>query len=191
MKANIRQGSLLVSVLFLAVFLGGCGSQKQAFRHPEADLSAITRVAVMPFENLTTTQYAGEKVWGIYISQLLMSIDVDVVEPGEVVRVLNSFEISSPMLGQEDIKRVGTELQADTIIFGTVQEYGQARFRTDSFPVISVNVRWVDVSTGTIIFMGTESAKGNPKVPVIDVGEEQLFSVLTVDVCQKLIDMVE
>lgn len=190
MKGNIRQGYLLGSVLFLAVFLAGCSSQKQAFRHPEADLSAITRVAVMPFENLTTTQYAGEKVWGIYISQLLMSIDVDVVEPGEVVRVLRSHEISSPLLGQEEIKLVGSELQADTIIFGSVQEYGQARFRTDSFPVISVNVRWVDVSTGTIIFMGTESAKGNPKVPVIDVGEEQLFSVLTVDVCQKLIDMV-
>jgi hypothetical protein len=53
-----------------------------------------------------------------------------------------------------------------------------------------LNVRWVDAQTGTIIFMGSASEEGSPRVPIIDVGEEQLFSVLTRKACSKLISMV-
>ncbi|MBI5118299.1 hypothetical protein HZA56_17625 [Candidatus Poribacteria bacterium] len=162
----------------------------QSFRHPDADLSAITRVAVIPFDNYTGTQFAAEKVTTIYITALLMDIDVDVVEPGEVSRVLRESNITGGKLSQDDVRKIGNSLKADTLIFGTVLEYGQERVRNETYPVVSVNVRWVDVNTGTIIFMGTASDEGSPKVPVVDVGQEQLFSVLTQRVCHKLITMV-
>lgn len=174
----------------VAFWAASCAGGGQAFRHPEADLSAIRRVGVIPFENFTAAQFAGEKVTTIYISELLMNVDVEVVEPGEVTRVLRQNEIIGSRLSQSQIRTVGNALQADTLIFGSVQEYARERFRNESYPVVSVNVRWVDVNTGAIIFMGTASAKGSPKVPIVDVGEEQLFSVLTRQVCRKLINMV-
>jgi len=174
----------------LVVVTIGCATRAQAFRHPEADLSAIARVAVIPFENYTSTQFAGEKVTTIYISELLMRIDVDVVEPGEVSRKLQNSGVVGSRLSQSEIKSVGNALKADTLIFGSVQEYGRERFRNESYPIVSLNARWVDVATGTIIFMGTASEEGSPRVPVVDVGEEQLFSVLTRKVCAQLIDMV-
>ncbi len=190
MKSNILRVRFLSWLLVSALLFAGCATGVQAFRHPEADLSAIARVAVIPFENLTVTQFAGEKVTTIYISELLMDIDVEVVEPGEVARVLRDNSIVGSKLSQSQIKSVGNALRADTLIFGSVQEYGRERFRNESYPVVAVNVRWVDVNTGTIIFMGTASEEGSPRVPVVDVGEEQLFSVLTRRVCRKLIDMV-
>lgn len=175
----------------LAVLFAGCVTRGgQAFRHPEADLSAISRVAVLPFENYTTTQFAGEKVTAIYISELLLNIDVEVVEPGEVAKVLQTNGIIGSKLSQSQIKSVGQALRADTLIIGNVQDYGRERFRNESYPIVAINVRWVDVNTGTIIFMGTASEEGSPKVPIVDVGEEQLFSVLTRKVCRKLINMV-
>jgi len=178
-------------VVALVVLLAGCATRGgQAFRHPEADLSAISRVAVIPFENYTTTQFAGEKVTAIYISELLLNIDVEVVEPGEVAKGLQTGGIVGSKLSQSQIRSLGQALKADTLIFGNVQEYGRERFRNESYPVVALNVRWVDVNTGTIIFMGTASEEGSPKVPVVDVGEEQLFSVLTRKVCRELINMV-
>ena len=175
----------------LALLCAGCAARGgQAFRHPEADLSAISRVAVIPFENYTTTQFAGEKVSTIYISELLMNIDVEVVEPGEVARALQTGGIVGSQLSTSQVKSMGQALRADTLIFGNVQEYRRERFRNESYPIVGLSVRWVDVNTGTIIFMGTASEEGSPKVPVVDVGEEQLFSVLTRKVCRQLINMV-
>ncbi|MBI4830561.1 MAG: hypothetical protein HY801_03200 [Candidatus Lindowbacteria bacterium] len=143
------------------------------------------------FENFTGTQFAAEKVTTTYITELLMNIEVEVVEPGEVTRVLGQSSIVGGKLSQDDIKKVGNALKADTLVFGSVLEYGQERVRNETYPVVSVNVRWVDVNTGTIILMGTASAEGSPKVPVVDVGQEQLFTVLTRRVCHKLITMVK
>jgi hypothetical protein len=188
-KSHIFQARVLYCLVALTL-VAGCVTGTQEFRHPEADLSSIQRVAVVPFENYTGTQFAAEKVTTTYITELLINIEVEVVEPGEVSRVLRESNITGGKLSQDDIRKIGNSLKADTLIFGAVLEYGQERVRNETYPIVSLNVRWVDVNTGTIIFMGTASAEGSPKVPVIDVGEEQLFSVLTQRVCHKLITTV-
>ncbi len=181
---------LIFCLLATALPLCGCTKRVQAFRHPEADLSAVTRVAVMTFDNLTSSQFAGEKVTTIYISELLMNVDIEIVEPGELTKALIAQNIVGTKLSQSEIKAVGRAVKADTLVFGSVQEYGQQRIRNESYPVVSLNVRWVDVNTGTIIFMGTAAEEGSPKVPIVDWGEERLFSVLTRKACRKLINLV-
>jgi hypothetical protein len=181
---------LIFCLLTTALPYFGCAKRIQAFRHPEADLSAITRVAVIPFENLTSSQFAGEKVTAIYISELLMNVDIEIVEPGELIKALIAQNIVGTKLSLSEIKSVGRAVKADSLIFGSVQEYGQQRIRNENYPVVSLNVRWVDVNTGTIIFMGTAAEEGSPKVPIVDWGEERLFSVLTRKVCRKLIKLV-
>lgn len=181
---------LIFCLLITALAHFGCVKRVQAFRHPEADLSAVTRVAVIPFENLTSSQFAGEKVTTIYISELLMNVDIEIVEPGELTKALAAQGIVGSRLSLSEIKAVGRAVKADTLVFGSVQEYGQQRIRTESYPVVSLNVRWVDVNTGTIIFMGTAAEEGSPKVPIVDWGEERLFSVLTRKACRKLINLV-
>jgi hypothetical protein len=190
LRTALPMSGLVLLLLVMGFSAGGCARDVQSFRHPEADLSSITRVAVIPFENFTSSQYAGEKTTMIYISELLARIDIEVVEPGEVQRILQADNIAHGYMSQSEIRSIGSALKADTLIFGTVQEYGTVRVRNEMYPVVSLNVRWVDAQTGTIIFMGSASEEGSPRVPIIDVGEEQLFSVLTRKACSKLISMV-
>ncbi|RJP21799.1 MAG: hypothetical protein C4520_09075 [Candidatus Abyssobacteria bacterium SURF_5] len=180
----------LIPVVLFLVLNAACARDRNSFRHPEADFSSITRVAVIPFENYTNSQYAGDIVTMIYMSELLMNVDVEVVEPGEVARALGADGTRAGKLSQSEIKSIGSALKADTCIFGTVQEYGTVRVRNENYPVVSVNVRWVDAQTGTIIFMASVSEEGSPQIPVIDVGEEQLYSVLARRACRKLVNMV-
>jgi hypothetical protein len=181
----------LLCLLAFGLFASGCAKDAQSFRHPEADLSSINRVAVIPFENLSTSQFAGEKVSMVYLSELLSDMDIDVVEPGEVARVLQADGgVAKDKLGQAEVKSLGAALKADTLIFGAVQEYGTVRVRNENYPVVSISVRWVDAQTGTIIFMGSVSEEGSPTIPIIDVGEEQMFPVLTRRACRKLVHMV-
>lgn len=189
-RSSLRR-MIVYCCLLIMVFLSlNCVRSTQGFRHPEADLSAIERVAVIPFENFTSSQFAGEKVTAIYIAELLMNVDIDIVEPGEVSRALAGQNIMGSALNQSEIRSLGKALRADTLILGSVQEYGQQRIRSENYPVVSLSVRWVDVNTGTIIFMGTAAEEGSPKVPIVDWGEERLFSVLTRKVCRKLINLV-
>ncbi len=188
---QLRLCALLIAVALMPAMVSACVREVQSFRHSEADLSSINRIAVIPFENFTNSQFAGEKVSMIYITELLSKIDIEVVEPGEVAHVLqkDGGRIQGE-LSQSEIKAIGSSLRADTLVFGTVQEYGTVRVRNQSYPVVTLNVRWVDVQTGTIIFMGTDTEEGSPRIPVVDIGEEQLYSVLASRACSKLIDMV-
>ena len=59
-----------------------------SYVHPSADLTYIKTVAVVPFENLTQERGAGEKVVNVVAAEVLRRGVFDVVEFGEVTKVL-------------------------------------------------------------------------------------------------------
>ena len=65
------------------------------FLHENADLSTVRRVAVLPFENLTTDRFASERVRQIFVVELLSQGAFDVVETGEVNRVLRAQNVEN------------------------------------------------------------------------------------------------
>src|SRR5574341_1291833 len=85
--------SLLAGLLVLA----GCGTSRPAsYVHPNFDFSRVKKVAVLPLENLTSDQTAGEKMRKVVITELLATGIVDVIEPGQVNRVLANQNIQNP-----------------------------------------------------------------------------------------------
>src|SRR5512135_3640145 len=94
MKTQHAERRILTMTLIaiLAVGLSGCGSSSTQTRylHKNADLGAITKVAVLPFEALTSEKTPGDKVQKIFYVELL-SLDVfEVAEPGQVTKVLRA-----------------------------------------------------------------------------------------------------
>jgi hypothetical protein len=108
LRTALPMSGLVLLLLVMGFSAGGCARDVQSFRHPEADLSSITRVAVIPFENFTSSQYAGEKTTMIYISELLARIDIEVVEPGEVQRILQADNIAHGYMSQSEIRSIGS-----------------------------------------------------------------------------------
>ena len=90
---RMLRGPLLLALSLFLIFMWGCGSPKQYIR-PDVDVRNIRMIAVLPLETLTTDEYAGEKIRGMVISELI-NRGVDVIEPGEVTRVLRELKVRS------------------------------------------------------------------------------------------------
>ena len=94
-KAGVRGlalCSMLYALCFLLVFTYGC--RPRHFARLKTDIGTVKKIAVLPFENFTSDEYAGEKIRKLVITELL-SKGVDVTEPGEVTRLLRELKIKS------------------------------------------------------------------------------------------------
>jgi len=149
---------LPVAVLWLA----GCAAMPPAtYVHPTYDFSLVKKVAVLPLDNLATDQTAGEKVRRVVITELLATGIVDVVEPGQVNRVLATLNIQNPTaMSPEDFKRVGTALRVQLLIVGSVESYERVQVGGVQAPEVSLTLRAVDVDSGTIVWSTSHTQGG-------------------------------
>lgn len=131
------------------------------YLHPRADLGIIKKVAVIPFDNLSRDQFAGDKVREIFISELLATGGFDVMEPGEVTKVLREQGIASvKSLGPAEVKKIGKALNAQAIILGSVNEYGEVRSGAITAPEVSLSLRMLEVESGQIVWSVSHTEGG-------------------------------
>jgi hypothetical protein len=148
----------IVGVLLL--FVSGCASAPTYFKREGFDAASIKRVAVLPLESLTSERLAGERVRMSVITELL-SEGVDVVEPGEVIRVLNELNVKSLRgLNIEEIRKIGQALGADMVMTGSVGAFGIQKGRTISYPEVSIDLILYDAASGEIVWSAWHSTGG-------------------------------
>jgi TolB-like protein len=152
---------VLIAFTFLLVLVGGCATNtSMQYVRRNIDYSDFKRIAVLPFESLTTDEYAGEKIRKTVITELL-SRGVDVVEPGEVTRVLIEQKIKS--LGSvrtADLQNVAKTLGVGALMMGSVEAYGISKGISVSYPEVSINLRLVEASSGNIIWSVCQTSGG-------------------------------
>jgi len=152
--------SKLLALSFLLVLMGGCAGTSTEYVRKNVDYKNIKRIAVLPFESLTTDEYAGEKIRKTVITELL-SRGVDVVEPGEVTRVLIEQKIKS--LGSvrtTDLQNMAKTLGVGALMMGSVEAYGISRGISVSYPEVSINLRLVEASSGNTIWSVCQTSGG-------------------------------
>jgi TolB-like protein len=153
--------SKLFALCFLIFVAGGCATNtSMQYVRQNIDYSDFKRIAVLPFESLTTDEYAGEKIRKTVITELL-SKGVDVVEPGEVTRVLIEQKIKS--LGSvrtTDLQNVAKTLGVGALMMGSVEAYGISRGISVSYPEVSINLRLVEASSGNIVWSVCQTSGG-------------------------------
>lgn len=143
--------SVLIALCFLLIFICGCGGPEHYIR-PKTDISNIKRVAVLPMENFTSDEYAGEKVRRVVITELL-SRGIDVIEPGEVTVVLRESNIRS--LGSikiTDIQNIGKTLGVEAVMMGSVEAFGISRGISATYPEVTIHLVLFETSSGNIIW---------------------------------------
>lgn len=80
--AGMLAAALLMAVALL-VATGCSGNPKPTeFVNPRFDFGFVERVAVLPFENLSSDRQAGARATRLLITELLATGTLDVVEPG-------------------------------------------------------------------------------------------------------------
>lgn len=147
-------------MLLALLSLSGCGAP-QYFVHSSYDFSNVKKVAVLPLENLSQDQLAGERVRKALIAELLATGMVEVVEPGQVNRSLNQLNLQSvSAISLEDLKKVGGSLGVQLLFLGSLDVYDRINVGGGVFPDVTISLRAVDVATGTIVWSSTNSGGG-------------------------------
>jgi peptidoglycan-synthase activator LpoB len=147
-------------LLLLLLSLAGCGAP-QHFVHANYDFSTVKKVAVLPLENLSQDQLAGERVRKALIAELLATGMVEVVEPGQVNRSLNQLNLQSvTAISLEDLKKVGASVDVQLLFMGSLDVYDRINVGGGVFPDVTISLRAVDAATGTIVWSSTNNGGG-------------------------------
>jgi TolB-like protein len=150
--------SLALSSLLI---VSGCvsGSPKHYVRQ-QVDYKSIKRIAVLPFETLTSDEFAGEKIRKSAITELL-SRGIDVIEPGEVTRTLVELKIRSlGSIKTTDIQNIAKALGVEALMMGSVEAYGISKGISVSYPEVSINLRLVEASSGNTMWSVCHTSGG-------------------------------
>ncbi len=132
-----------------------------SYIHPSADFSYIKRVAIVPLVNLTKDKFAGGKVMTVVATEILRRGAFDVVEFGEVAKVLREEGLKGDNLVSKHIaKRAGKRLNIEALIMGSVIEYGASRVGRSSFTEVGISLKLVDVNSHSILWEATHHVKG-------------------------------
>jgi TolB-like protein len=138
--------------------------QATRFSNPNFDFAFVQRVAVVPFENLSSDRQAGLRATRLTITELLASGAVDVVEPGEVEAAVAQITGRGPgrtvSPSTEQIVALGQALGVQAVILGSVSQSENLRTGSVPVPVVTLDMRMVEVETGAIVWAATQSEKG-------------------------------
>ena len=174
---------------FLCIILIGCGAGKKVYIHPNTNFRYIKKVAVMPFGNLTNDKFAGDRVRNLFVTELLSTGTIDVVELGELLKILETEGIRTTDSVSTDIaQKIGKNLGVQAVILGSVDQYGTVRTGQSSYPEVGVTVRMLEVETGTIIWTASYTKTGSHIIAsLFGIGTETASSVAS-SVVKKLVN---
>jgi len=156
-----KRGEVFTCLLFL--LLSGCAAMggSQTYRDPNMDFGLIQTVAVMPFNNFSRDNIAGERVRDVFVTLLQGTGAVYVVPPGEVARGINRVDIKNPGAPtSEEIVRFASAVKCDTVITGTIREYGEARSGSASANLISMSLQMMEAQTGKVVWTASSTKGG-------------------------------
>ncbi len=187
----------LVTVLLglsLITGLTGCGVSPEIYLDPEADIEYYERVGVLPFWGGTGERGSSDLITDAFATALMVSEKYQVVEPG-YFRHLYAEEVggkATPVRGltPELVKLLGEKAGVQAIFEGTVLSYQQSRSGQSQFPMITLEVRMLDVSTGRLVWMTTINKTGGPNVPFFGFGETHTLPELALKITSELVRRV-
>lgn len=170
------------------VVLSGCAGATR-FVHPDADLPFYEKVAVIPFQSLTQDRAAGEKITNVFFAELLNRKFDQVVEPGQfaaaMTRIRGGTPYTNPWSG-EDLGKLAEETGVQGVFMGTVREYSMTQNGRDLYPMVALEVRFVDAGTGRIVWSSSITRRTGPGVPFLGRGARTLDG-LAADACRAIL----
>lgn len=180
---SVRYLSFFLVLFFFLSFLGCKGPM--TYVNSSVDFSYIKRVAIAPITNLTSDKFADEKVMNVVATEILRRGVFDVVEFGEVSKVLREEGLrGDDPIDKQLAARSGENLDIEAMVVGSVMQYGVSNIAGRSFPEVSITLKLVDVNSYTILWEATHNKKGGS---ILD----QLFGIRKdspEDICKDVVE---
>lgn len=181
----------LVASLVLAL-VPSCAGRRSAevtYVDPVMDFSLIQKVAVLPFENLTTATKAAERVRDVFMTMMQATGASYVIPPGEVARGLDRASVALPTTPTaDDVINLGKIVGVDAVITGVVREYGEVRTGSSSAGVVSVSLQMMETQTGKVVWSASATRGGIDAADRLFGGGGQPMDEVTADAVRDLLD---
>lgn len=159
---------------------GGCGSDPAYYRNDVTRAEPGSRVAVLPLVNLTKDVNAPDVVMNALVVELLATHRFVVVDPGIVDEVIQRERIRlTDRIPLEVLQGLGASLGVDYVFVGSVNEYQMSRVSQDYIPTVSIALRMVSCSSGSIAWASTHSRRGDDSETVFTLGRVNTLEELT------------
>ena len=169
-------------VIVVFALLVGCASTTvKSYVHPNADFLFVKRIALLPFKDLSNGRDVDKKVREIFLSELLKQGYFDVVEAGEMHRLLSELKIAEPHnMGSAELKELGEKLGVQAVVYGVIEEYRQSvSTGGGAFPEVALSIRMVDAESNIVMWMASSARGGSANVSFMGIGETPYISELT------------
>ncbi len=183
---NTNNFLIRLAVIFIAgIMVSGCAAKPSTYLRTR--LSAEdhrVKVALVPLVNLTTERDADKKVTYAFITHLLSSHQFEVLEMGEMLKVLKDTKLRPDEdLSIDNIKKIGKATGVDVLLMGAVEEYkidsstllGEKIF----VPEVSIIVRLVSTKDGSIMWSANHHRRGDDRMTIFGMGRIDSISELT------------
>ncbi len=179
-------GLLLVLSMFA---FAGCSKPNMIVK-TKCKVKKKKRIAVLPLDNFTSDKYAADNIRNILIASLL-DRGFDVVEIGEVTRVLNERRVFSVKdLTTEKIKKIGFDLAVDGIMTGSVGRYQIAKGSSVSYPEVTITLMLFETKQGKLIW-NAWATEGGPSMKVKYLGTEMpTLNETAMELINKMLDNI-
>lgn len=155
-------------IAVVIVALAGCSSLHAHEIASKTELAKVEKIAVLPFENVTSVRDAGPAVTR-ELAKALAAKKLELIDDKKL-EVAHSRVDPPPRSAVDRLVaiRVGQLVGADAVVYGTVTETATPGTDAVNLPALGVSVRVVEVDTGRIIFSGTYSATGQGSLQTAD-----------------------
>jgi TolB-like protein len=134
-----------------------------------ADLSLVmrsSRVAVMPFGNLSEAPEASRSVMSL-VRQRLEARSVELADSAALMAVLRKYRVrNTTELSATDAQSVAEEVSVRYLLLGSIDRYTE----TDSSAEVALSARLLDVATSNVVWAGSATEYGDPRVRLLGVG---------------------
>ena len=151
----------MIGCLCAMLFMSACATTATDYVHNKYDFSLIQKIAVLPLENLTQDQQAGERVRKIVVSEILAAGVLDVIEPVQVNQALGQQQIQNISgISAKQIAELAKSLGVQAFVVGSVDIYERVNVAGGSFAEVAVTLRALDATSGTIVWSASKSAGG-------------------------------
>ncbi len=154
---NIR-GLILILALLLPF---SCLPYHKHYIKSDAIHSKARHVAVLPFVNLASYPNAGRIICDIITTELYSAPNFQIMEQTEMLeklKISNEYDFDN-ILDNHAVKDLGKRLGVNTIVYGSVSEFRYKR-GLDEEPIVGINVRMLDVTSGKVLWAGGKSKTG-------------------------------
>jgi hypothetical protein len=183
-----RSAMLLASCL-LALAAGGCSTGLKLYINPLADPGSYTKIAFLPFGNLSPDAFAPGRVSRALESAMLATNRYSIVSDAQFAPLLGAGGVDPNKIAADPdkLKAVTDALGVTGILRGTVTEYRTIRAGSEEYPLVAFDVELLDGPTGNVVWRASLTGRGRSSMALLGMSGERSFTQVTEGACARAV----